>query len=55
MNTKRNIHSHSGFHSPVSGRQEVSAFGDEGDGDQGIFHFVIIVFRGQLGIRMLQE
>jgi len=33
MQTGRNIHSHSTFDSPVSGRQEVSAFGDRGDGD----------------------
>lgn len=33
-NTSKNLHSHS-FQSPVSGRQEVSAFGDDGDGDMG--------------------
>ena len=35
MNTGRNVHSHSNFDSPVSGRQEVSAFGNHGDGDGG--------------------
>ena len=35
MNTGRNLHSHARFDSPVSGRQEVSAFGDNGDGDGG--------------------
>lgn len=35
MNSGRNLHSHSNFASPVSGRQEVSAFGDQGDGDGG--------------------
>jgi dolichyl-phosphate-mannose--protein O-mannosyl transferase len=35
MNTGKNLHSHSGFDSPVSRRQEVSAFGDNGDGDGG--------------------
>lgn len=35
MNTGRNLHSHSAFQSPVSGRQEVSAFGNGGDGDGG--------------------
>ena len=35
MNTRRNLHSHSNFDSPVSRRQEVSGFGDHGDGDGG--------------------
>ncbi len=35
MNTGRNLHSHSGFDAPVSRRQEVSGFGDNGDGDGG--------------------
>jgi len=35
MNTGRNLHSHSNFDSPVSRRQEVSAFGDNGEGDGG--------------------
>lgn len=35
MATQRNLHSHSAFESPVSRRQEVSAFGDNGDGDGG--------------------
>ena len=34
MGTKRNLHSHK-FASPVSGRQEVSCFGEEGEGDSG--------------------
>ena len=37
MNTGKNLHSHSAFDSPVSGRQEVSGFGDNGDGDGGIY------------------
>ena len=35
MNTQKNLHSHSNFASPVTGRQEVSAFGNSGDGDGG--------------------
>ena len=35
MNTGRNLHSHSAFESPVSRRQEVSGFGNNGDGDGG--------------------
>ncbi len=35
MNTQRNLHSHAAFQSPVTGRQEVSAFGNRGDGDRG--------------------
>jgi len=35
MNTGRNLHSHAAFNSPVTGRQEVSAFGNQGDGDRG--------------------
>ena len=35
MNSGRNLHSHSSFDSPVSRRQEVSGFGDHGDGDGG--------------------
>jgi hypothetical protein len=34
QNTKRNLHSHQ-FQSPLSGNQEVSAFGDHGEGDGG--------------------
>lgn len=34
MGTSRNLHSHS-FQSPVSKRQEVSCFGEQGDGDEG--------------------
>mmetsp|Transcript_24951 Transcript_24951/g.27615 ORF Transcript_24951/g.27615 Transcript_24951/m.27615 type:complete len:230 (+) Transcript_24951:62-751(+) len=34
MGTTKNLHSHQ-FQSPVSGRQEVSAFGDNGEGDEG--------------------
>ena len=37
MNTGKNLHSHATFDSPVSGRQEVSGFGDNGDGDGGMF------------------
>ena len=32
--TKKNLHSHL-FRAPLSGNQEVSAFGDEGNGDTG--------------------
>lgn len=35
MNTGRNLHSHAAFASPVTGRQEVSSFGNQGDGDGG--------------------
>jgi len=34
QSTKRNLHSHH-FSSPLSNQQEVSAFGEEGDGDTG--------------------
>ena len=33
--TGRNLHSHSGFKSPLSNRQEVSGYGDDGFGDTG--------------------
>ena len=33
--TRRNLHSHD-FQSPVSGRSEVSCFGEDGNGDGGI-------------------
>ena len=42
MNTYRNVHSHSIFDSPVSRRQEVSGYGDHGEGDGGIY--IIITF-----------
>lgn len=31
--TRRNLHSHAGIPSPVSGQQEVTCFGDNGNGD----------------------
>lgn len=40
MNTGRNLHSHSAFDSPVSRRQEVSAYGDQGYGDGGDNWFI---------------
>jgi dolichyl-phosphate-mannose--protein O-mannosyl transferase len=33
LSTKKNLHSHH-FQSPLSNNQEVSAFGDNGDGDE---------------------
>jgi dolichyl-phosphate-mannose--protein O-mannosyl transferase len=33
QNTRRNLHSHAGVSSPVSGQQEVTAFGGDGVGD----------------------
>ena len=33
--TGRNLHSHSGYKSPLSNRQEVSGYGDDGFGDAG--------------------
>ena len=33
--TGKNLHSHTGFAAPLSQRQEVSAFGDDGSGDMG--------------------
>ena len=33
VNTKRNLHSHEGYRSPISGQQEVTAFGNNGVGD----------------------
>jgi len=35
MITGKNVHSHKAFDSPVSGRQEVSGYGDKGEGDGG--------------------
>ena len=32
--TGRNLHSHAGVQAPLSGNQEVSGYGDGGDGDQ---------------------
>ena len=34
-NTGKNLHSHDEYKSPLSKRQEVSGFGDEGSGDAG--------------------
>ena len=34
-NTGRNLHTHSGFKAPLSGRQEVSGYGEDGFGDAG--------------------
>ena len=31
--TGKNLHSHTGFYAPLSNRQEVSGYGDNGDGD----------------------
>jgi dolichyl-phosphate-mannose--protein O-mannosyl transferase len=36
VTTRRNLHSHH-FSSPLSHNQEVSAFGEGGDGDEGIY------------------
>ena len=33
--TGKNLHSHAGFQSPLSNKQEVSGYGDQGDGDSG--------------------
>ena len=33
METQKNLHSHLGMSSPISHNQEVSGFGDDGDGD----------------------
>jgi len=33
IQTKRNLHSHGGIPSPLTGQQEVSAYGDMGEGD----------------------
>lgn len=40
LETKKNLHSHH-FSSPMSGYQEISAYGDNGDGDSGD-HWVVI-------------
>jgi dolichyl-phosphate-mannose--protein O-mannosyl transferase len=37
MNTGKNIHTHNAFASPVSHRQEVTGYGDDGDGDTSKF------------------
>ena len=39
MRTKRNLHSHD-HKAPVSGRQEVSGFGEDGDGDDSDNWFI---------------
>ena len=40
MATGRNLHSHH-FSSPLSDQQEISAFGEEGEGDTGDYWIVI--------------
>lgn len=40
LETKKNLHSHQ-FLSPMSGQQEISAYGDNGEGDSGD-HWVVI-------------
>ena len=35
LSTRRNLHSHSSYDSPLSQNQEVSAFGNQGEGDNG--------------------
>jgi len=40
LTTSRNLHSHA-FSSPLSGGQEVSAFGEEGEGDTGDYWIVV--------------
>jgi dolichyl-phosphate-mannose--protein O-mannosyl transferase len=39
LSTKRNLHSHL-FQSPLSNNQEVSAFGENGEGDDGDYWIV---------------
>ena len=34
-NTGRNLHTHTGYKAPLSGRQEVSGYGEDGFGDAG--------------------
>ena len=34
-NTGKNLHTHTGYKAPISGRQEVSGYGDDGFGDGG--------------------
>ena len=34
LRTRKNLHSHN-YQSPLSQKQEVSAFGDDGEGDDG--------------------
>lgn len=36
LNTRRNLHSHH-FSSPLSHNLEVSAFGEDGEGDEGLY------------------
>ena len=33
--TGKNLHTHAGYKAPISGRQEVSGYGDDGFGDGG--------------------
>ena len=51
--TRRNLHCHH-FSSPLSNNLEVSAFGENGDGDEGDYGFLVLcgsisVFRFLLG------
>eukprot|EP00299_Pterocystis_sp_00344_P015064 c7507_g1_i1.p1 GENE.c7507_g1_i1~~c7507_g1_i1.p1 ORF type:complete len:265 (+),score=45.30 c7507_g1_i1:57-851(+) len=59
VSTGRNLHSHANFMSPLSGNQEVSAFGENGNGDSGD-HFQVTWKRGLgdkwrkgMGIRLI--
>lgn len=40
LETKKNLHSHH-FSSPISGNQEVSAYGTKGEGDTGD-HWIVL-------------
>lgn len=40
LETKKNLHSHY-FQSPLSGNQEISCYGDEGEGDTGD-HWIVV-------------
>jgi len=42
LNTNKNLHSHH-FQSPLSHNLEVSAFGDSGEGDEGMKHVLTCV------------
>lgn len=40
MTTGRNLHSHKGVKSPATGQQEVTCFGDKGEGDNNDFWII---------------
>ena len=53
--TGRNLHSHAGYKSPLTNRQEVTGYGDDGFGDGGDDWKIICDNKPQLGKIKKQE